>query len=207
MRLSLDTIREFVKLFISFCQEPLIPLSSYREFLKAAFESDEAQLNSSIEELRMPRTRFKGAMEEPHIKLPNEFIGRIGGDNFFRRTSIEVMAPPKNEKIYGPSASVAIFTAFMALATGFKVRERTTLTGEVWSNMTVGAIGGLRQKVIAATKANKRTIVLSVENAKQYKKLDKKLRDNLTAHYVDDCYELVAVLLVRFELINHRLIG
>ncbi|KAL3078464.1 hypothetical protein niasHT_032760 [Heterodera trifolii] len=108
MRLSLDTIREFVKLFVSFCQEPLIPLSSYREFLKAAFESDEAQLNSSIEELSMPH----------RDTLPNEFIGRIGGGNFFRRTSIEVMAPPKNEKIYGPSASVAIFTAFMALATG-----------------------------------------------------------------------------------------
>ncbi|KAL3120129.1 hypothetical protein niasHT_006095 [Heterodera trifolii] len=123
-------------LFFCFAHESLIPLSSYRDFLKAAFESDEAQLNSSIEELPMPRTRNG------------------------------VQGPRKDDS-----------------------------AGEVWSNMTVGAIGGLRQKVIAATKANKRTIVLSVENAKQYKKLDKKLRNNLTAHYVDDCYELVALYL------------
>ncbi|KAL3078505.1 hypothetical protein niasHT_032801 [Heterodera trifolii] len=138
---------------------------------------------------------LKKSWKTAHKVARRIYEDEFGGDNFFRKTRLEVMAPPKNEKIYGPSASVAIFSAFMALATGFKVRERTTLTGEVRPNMTVGAIGGLRQKVIAATKANKRTIVLSAENEKQFKKLDKKLRENLTAQYVDDCYELVYEML------------
>ncbi|KAL3100988.1 hypothetical protein niasHS_001448 [Heterodera schachtii] len=49
-----ETITGYIKKFLRDCREPLIPLSSYREFLKAAIEGDEAQLKTFIEELPMP---------------------------------------------------------------------------------------------------------------------------------------------------------
>ncbi|KAL3118680.1 hypothetical protein niasHT_006508 [Heterodera trifolii] len=49
-----ETITGYIKKFLRDCREPLIPLSSYREFLKAAIEGDVAQLKTSIDELPMP---------------------------------------------------------------------------------------------------------------------------------------------------------
>ncbi|KAL3087047.1 hypothetical protein niasHS_005286 [Heterodera schachtii] len=82
-------------------------------------------------------------------------------DDFFESTCIEVIAPPEHEIIYGPSASVAIFTAIYALATGRKVANATTLTGVVQPDKSVARIGGICQKVKAAANSGKKTIVLS----------------------------------------------
>ncbi|KAL3120494.1 hypothetical protein niasHT_000612 [Heterodera trifolii] len=85
-------------------------------------------------------------------------------NDFFESTRIDVLAPPEAEMIYGPSASVAIFIALYALATGRKVRDGPTLTGEVLPDKSVTRIGGLRQKVKAAAKSGKKRIILTVEN-------------------------------------------
>lgn len=76
----------------------------------------------------------------------------------------------------GPSAGIAITTAMISALTGIPVRRDVAMTGEVTLRGRVLAIGGLREKTMAALRSHISTVVLPADNVKDLQEIDQTVR-------------------------------
>ena len=79
----------------------------------------------------------------------------------------------------GPSAGIAITTAMVSALTGIPVRRDVAMTGEVTLRGRVLAIGGLREKTMAALRNDMTTVILPAENEKDLEEIDQTVRAGL----------------------------
>jgi ATP-dependent Lon protease len=91
----------------------------------------------------------------------------------------------------GPSAGVTMVTALASLATGRPVRSNVGMTGEVTLNGRVLAIGGVKQKLLAAHRAGLTTVFLPQRNAADLDDVPRAVREQLTVRLVSDVAEVV----------------
>ncbi|MFI5361354.1 MAG: S16 family serine protease [Elusimicrobiota bacterium] len=84
----------------------------------------------------------------------------------------------------GPSAGITMATALTSLVTGRKVREDVAMTGEIDLGGRVHAIGGLKEKVMAAHRQGKRTVLYPLENEADIEDIPKEVRAEMTLHAV-----------------------
>lgn len=82
----------------------------------------------------------------------------------------------------GPSAGIAITTAIVSALTGIPVRRDVAMTGEVTLRGRVLAIGGLREKTMAALRNRITTVIIPAENLKDLEEIDQSVRSAL--HFV-----------------------
>ena len=76
----------------------------------------------------------------------------------------------------GPSAGIAITTAMVSALTGIPVRRDVAMTGEVTLRGRVLAIGGLREKTMAALRSHISTVILPADNVKDLQEIDQTVR-------------------------------
>jgi ATP-dependent Lon protease len=85
----------------------------------------------------------------------------------------------------GPSAGITIMTALVSLFTGRRVKSRLAMTGEMTLTGQVTAIGGVKEKVLAAHRAGVTHLILSEENRKDYlEEVPPEIRRQLEATFV-----------------------
>ena len=84
-------------------------------------------------------------------------------------------ATPKD----GPSAGITITTALVSLLSGKKVRPRLSMTGEITLGGRVTAIGGLKEKSVAALRAGIKTVIMPKENAKDLEEIPDEVKAGL----------------------------
>jgi ATP-dependent Lon protease len=99
-------------------------------------------------------------------------------------------ATPKD----GPSAGIAMATALFSLAKGKAVARPLAMTGEITLTGAVLAVGGIREKLIAAKRANIMEIILPEAVRKDYMELPKFVKEGLKVHFVKhyrDVYKIV----------------
>jgi len=84
----------------------------------------------------------------------------------------------------GPSAGVTMLAALVSLATGRALRRDRAMTGELTLRGDVLAVGGVREKVLAALRHGVREVVLPADNATDLEQLPKGVRRRLQAHLV-----------------------
>src|SRR5437773_9754542 len=89
-------------------------------------------------------------------------------------------ATPKDR----PSAGIAMATALFSLAKGVPVGRPLAMTGEITLTGYVLAVGGIREKLIAAKRANITEIILPEAVRKDYLELPKFIKDGLKIHFV-----------------------
>jgi ATP-dependent Lon protease len=118
-----------------------------------------------------------------YVRSRAEALG-IAPDALERRLHLHVPAGavPKD----GPSAGVTMTTALVSLATGRAVRPNLGMTGEVTLQGKVLAIGGVKQKVLAAHRAGLTEVVLPARNAADLDDVPESVREAITFHLVDD---------------------
>ncbi|MEN8180905.1 MAG: endopeptidase La [Myxococcota bacterium] len=85
-------------------------------------------------------------------------------DSVFSRHQVHLHIPAGAIPKDGPSAGVAIATALVSLATGVAVRPDVAMTGEITLRGRVLAVGGVREKALAALRAGIRTVILPHRN-------------------------------------------
>ncbi len=95
----------------------------------------------------------------------------------------------------GPSAGVTIATALVSLLSGRKVDETLGMTGEVTLQGRVLAIGGLKQKVLAAHRAGLTQVVLPARNAADLDDIPDQVRDEMVFHMFDNLDDVLRVAL------------
>lgn len=96
----------------------------------------------------------------------------------------------------GPSAGIAIASAFVSLFEGRPVRKDVAMTGEVTLRGKVLPIGGLPEKAVAAVRVGARSLILPRENEKDYLELPQVLRKRLTVRLVETMDEVLAEALL-----------
>lgn len=89
-------------------------------------------------------------------------------------------ATPKD----GPSAGITILTAIASAFTQRKVKKHLAMTGEITLRGQVLAVGGIREKILAAKRAGIKEIILCEDNKKDVEEITQSYLKGLTFHYV-----------------------
>src|SRR3954463_871351 len=87
-------------------------------------------------------------------------------DEMFEKRDIHIHVPDGATPKDGPSAGAAMTTAFVSALTGIPVRANVAMTGEITLRGEVTAIGGLKEKLLAAHRGGIKTVLIPEENAK-----------------------------------------
>ena len=98
---------------------------------------------------------------------------------FYKNQDIHIHFPEGAVPKDGPSAGVAITTAVVSALTGRKVRGDVAMTGEVTLRGRVLAIGGLKEKTMAAKRSGIRTVLIPKENRRDLAEIDPVVRESL----------------------------
>jgi ATP-dependent Lon protease len=98
-------------------------------------------------------------------------------------------ATPKD----GPSAGITMATAVYSLATQTPVRGRLAMTGELTLTGRIMAIGGVKEKTIAARRAGIRTILFPADNRRDFDELPAHVRKGIDARFVSSFREVAEI--------------
>jgi len=113
--------------------------------------------------------------------------------NFFEHSLIHLHVPAGATPKDGPSAGITMATAVYSLATRIPVRGRLAMTGELTLTGRVMAIGGIKEKTIAARRAGIKTIIFPADNRKDFDELPAHIRRGLAARFVSTYPEVIKI--------------
>ena len=100
-------------------------------------------------------------------------------DEFFEKRDMHIHVPDGATPKDGPSAGAAMTTAFVSAMTGIPVRCDVAMTGEITLRGEVTAIGGLKEKLLAALRGGIKTVVIPEENAKDLQDIPENVKNGL----------------------------
>lgn len=100
----------------------------------------------------------------------------------------------------GPSAGVSITTALVSLFTGKKVRGNIAMTGEVTLRGKVLAVGGIKEKVLAAYRSGLKEVLLPKLNEKDLRDVPKEATNALEIKLTDDVRENLEAAIIGLKL-------
>lgn len=116
--------------------------------------------------------------------------------DFHNKMDIHVHVPEGAVPKDGPSAGITMTVAMVSALSGRKVRQDLAMTGEITLGGRVLAIGGVKEKLLAAYRAGIKTLALPVENKKDVSELPGYIRDFFDIHYVADAHAVLNLALV-----------
>ena len=96
-------------------------------------------------------------------------------------------ATPKD----GPSAGITMLTSLVSAITGRKVKSRIAMSGEITLRGKVLPVGGIKEKILAAKRANVKTIILCAENKKDVDEINQSYLRGLQFHYVSSMIDVL----------------
>jgi ATP-dependent Lon protease len=111
-------------------------------------------------------------------------------------------ATPKD----GPSAGIAMLTSIVSLLTQRKVKKGLAMTGEITLRGKVLPVGGIKEKILAAKRANIKEIILCHENESDINEIKSDYLKGLTFHYVKEMEEVIALALTEQKVKNAKVI-
>ncbi len=109
----------------------------------------------------------------------------------FDKWNVHIHVPEGATPKDGPSAGITILTALASAFTQRKVKKYLAMTGEITLRGKVLPVGGIKEKILAAKRANIKEIILSAKNEKDINEINQKYIEGLTFHYVNEMIEVV----------------
>ncbi|MEN9770909.1 MAG: hypothetical protein RLZZ180_2539 [Pseudomonadota bacterium] len=100
-------------------------------------------------------------------------------DEMFDKRDIHIHVPDGATPKDGPSAGAAMTTAFVSALTGIPVRSDVAMTGEITLRGEITAIGGLKEKLLAALRGGIKTVLIPDENAKDLQEIPDNVKSGL----------------------------
>ena len=120
-------------------------------------------------------------------------------DSAFSDMNIHIHVPAGSIPKDGPSAGITMATALVSLLTGRPARRDVAMTGEISLTGRVLAIGGLKEKVLAARRAGVKKVVIPDRNRQDMEDIPEDVRQELEFVFVEDVREAVAEVLLATE--------
>ena len=115
----------------------------------------------------------------------------------FERTDVHIHVPDGATPKDGPSAGAAMATAIVSVLTGIPIRKEIAMTGEVTLRGRVTAIGGLKEKLLAALRSGVKTVLIPEENEKDLADIPENVKSALEIIPVSTMDEVLARALTR----------
>jgi ATP-dependent Lon protease len=109
-------------------------------------------------------------------------------------------ATPKD----GPSAGIAMLTSIVSLLTQTKVKKNIAMTGEITLRGKVLPVGGIKEKILAAKRANIKEIILCHENKSDIDEIKPEYLEGLSFHYVKEMSEVLGFALTNQKVKNAK---
>lgn len=120
-------------------------------------------------------------------------------DDVFDKWNVHIHVPEGAIPKDGPSAGITMVTSIASSFTQRKVRPNLAMTGEITLRGRVLPVGGIKEKILAAKRANIKDIILSEENKKDIEEIKENYIKGLTFHYVQNIKEVLD-----FALLNEK---
>ena len=114
-------------------------------------------------------------------------------DDVFDKKDIHIHVPDGATPKDGPSAGAAMTTAFVSALTGIPVRGEVAMTGEITLRGEVTAIGGLKEKLLAALRGGIKTVLIPEDNVKDLQEIPDNVKSGLEivpVRWIDKVLEL-----------------
>ena len=122
---------------------------------------------------------------------------KLGIDRkMFEEYDLNIHVPEGAVPKDGPSAGITLVTSIASTYTGREVKERIAMTGETTLRGRVTAVGGIREKILAAKRAGINELILSEENRKDIEEIKPDYVAGLTFHYVNTNDEVLSIALL-----------
>ncbi len=109
-------------------------------------------------------------------------------------------ATPKD----GPSAGIAMLTSLVSVLTQKRVKKSLAMTGEITLRGKVLPVGGIKEKILAAKRANIKEIILCADNKSDIDEIKPEYLTGLTFHYVKEMSEVVALAITNQKAKNAK---
>ncbi|MEN8185592.1 MAG: S16 family serine protease, partial [Bacteroidota bacterium] len=109
-------------------------------------------------------------------------------------------ATPKD----GPSAGITMLTSLVSSFTQRKVKAKLAMTGEITLRGKVLPVGGIKEKILAAKRANIKEIILCEENKKDIEEIKPTYLKGLKFHYVNEMKEVIDIALLKQKVKNAK---
>lgn len=142
-----------------------------------------------------------GDVMKESARLGLSYIRSIGErlgieSDFFEKNTIHIHIPEGATPKDGPSAGISMATAVISAITKQKVRKEVAMTGELTLRGKVLPVGGVREKVIAASRAGCSVIILPVRNMRDIEEIPVEISKELQFYPVDNLQEVLEKALV-----------
>lgn len=112
-------------------------------------------------------------------------------DDFYEKKDIHIHVPEGATPKDGPSAGIAMTTALVSVYTNKPVRNDIAMTGEVTLRGDVLAIGGLKEKLLAALRGGIKEVLIPKQNVKNLADVDKEILEKLEITPVNSIKEVL----------------
>ena len=132
------------------------------------------------------------------LKAHSTYLGL--NQELFDKYNVHIHVPEGATPKDGPSAGITMLTSLASLFTQRKVKPNLAMTGEITLRGRVLPVGGIKEKILAAKRANIKEIILCKENEKDILDIDASYLKGLKFHYVDRMKEVLDAALMRSKV-------
>ncbi|NRT10446.1 endopeptidase La [Flavobacterium sp. 14A] len=137
-----------------------------------------------------------------YIKANAEILGI--NPEILTKNNIHLHVPEGATPKDGPSAGIAMLTSLVSLYTQKRIKKNIAMTGEITLRGKVLPVGGIKEKILAAKRANIKEIILCHENKSDIDEIKPEYLDGLTFHFVKEMSEVLKVALTDQNVKNAK---
>jgi ATP-dependent Lon protease len=150
-----------------------------------------------------------GKVMKESATIAMEYI-KANADHFgikshvFKDYNVHIHVPEGSTPKDGPSAGITMLTSLISLFTQRKVKKNLAMTGEITLRGKVLAVGGIKEKILAAKRARIKEIVLSESNRHDIDEINSEYLKGLKFHYVNEMHEVIDVAITKTKVLNAK---
>lgn len=159
----------------------------YVEAIKVSGEKTEMKLTGQAGQV------MKESSEIAWSYLHSALHKYAPGYTFFEKSQVHIHIPEGATPKDGPSAGITMVTALMSLLIDTPLAENLGMTGEITLTGKVLAVGGLKEKIIAARRSGLKVLIFPRDNVRDYDELSESIKKGIAIHFVDHYDEVFRI--------------
>lgn len=136
-----------------------------------------------------------------YLKAHGENLLGINAD-VFNHYNVHIHVPEGATPKDGPSAGIAMLTALASAFTQRKVKAKVAMTGEITLRGVVLPVGGIKEKILAAKRADIQNVILCEENKKDVDEINSDYLKGVEFHYVSSMRDVLKIALTDQKVKN-----